>query len=42
LSSEQGNDLSLKNLDKLSRALGLELEGDVATVRLNLLGCDFF
>jgi hypothetical protein len=37
LSSEQGNNFSLKNAGKLSRALGLELEADVATKHFDLL-----
>src|SRR5919106_5710208 len=38
LSAEQGNDLPLKNEGKLRRALGLELETDVVTIHVNLLG----
>src|ERR1700756_3977524 len=38
LSSEQGNNLPLKNAGKLSRALRLQFETHVATVHANLLG----
>jgi hypothetical protein len=37
LSSEQGNDLSLKNAGKLRRALRLQFETHVVTIHFNLL-----
>src|SRR3972149_6194804 len=38
LSSEQRNNLSLKDAGKLRRALGLEFETHVSTIHFNLLG----